>query len=152
MRRNAKKGENFFKRNAQKPLTKDEKEDIMKTLRENSALCRRRLAVWRQLPKLFPASSTLVACSKKTNAPKVVRFSFWKYTEPRRESRVEKIAGAICLPENLHLRKCLMANQTICNRLSGRAAKSATLVACSKNRQVAKSGLSILLIVLHFVF
>ena len=64
MRRNAKKGENFFKRNAQKPLTKDEKEDIMKTLRENSALCRRRLAVWRQLPKLFPASSTLVACSK----------------------------------------------------------------------------------------
>ena len=27
--------------------------------------CRCRLAVWRQLPKLFPASSTLVTCSKK---------------------------------------------------------------------------------------
>ena len=31
-----------------------------------------------KIPKLFPASSTLVTCSKKRNAPKVVRFSFWK--------------------------------------------------------------------------
>ena len=29
----------------------------------NSLLCRCRLAVWRQLPKLIPASSTLVTCS-----------------------------------------------------------------------------------------
>ncbi len=32
----------------------------MKTLE-----CRCRLAVWRQLPKLIPASSTLVTCSTK---------------------------------------------------------------------------------------
>ena len=37
-------------------------------------ICRCRLAVWRQLPKLFPASSTLVTCSKKKTHPSWVLF------------------------------------------------------------------------------
>ena len=41
---------------------------------------------------------------------------------------MEKIAGAICLPEKVAFISYLTANQTIDNRLSGRAAKGATLV------------------------
>ena len=40
---------------------------------------------------------------------------------------MEKIARAICLPDTVGLRINLTANQTIDNRLSGRAAKGATL-------------------------
>ena len=45
---------------------------------------------------------------------------------------MEKIAGAICLPYIVGLRVNLTANQTIDNRLSGRAAKGATLVSRAK--------------------
>jgi len=50
---------------------------------------------------------------------------------------VEKIAGAICLPYVVEKQKSLTANQTIDNRLSGRAAKGATLVTCSKIKRCA---------------
>ena len=54
----------------EKVLTIFAEMDIIKTT------CRCRLAVWRQLPKLFPASSTLVTCSKKINAPLRCVFLF----------------------------------------------------------------------------
>ena len=49
---------------------------VLKGQKPTQLKCRCRLAVWRQLPKLFPASSTLVTCSKKRNAPKRCDFLF----------------------------------------------------------------------------
>ncbi len=38
---------------------------IIERSKDADKVRRCRLAVWRQLPKLFPASSTLVTCSKR---------------------------------------------------------------------------------------
>ena len=54
--------------------------------------CRCRLAVWRQLPKLFPASSTLVTCSKKKDVPCGAFFLF--ALDRARESNSE---GEFCV-------------------------------------------------------
>ena len=45
----------------------------------DTEFCRCRLAVWRQLPKLIPASSTLVTCSKKGRLP-CEGVLFWRKT------------------------------------------------------------------------
>ena len=65
------------------------------------------------------------------NAPNAVRFLFWKTPRMRRESRVELRARASILPVKEQNQVRRKAKQTIINRLAGRAAKGATLVACS---------------------
>ena len=59
----------IFKKRREKALTFPLKTGIIRKLKDAPQSCgakisRCRLAVWRQLPKLLPASSTLVTCSK----------------------------------------------------------------------------------------
>ena len=100
-----------------------------KKRRAQTSRCR--LAVWRQLPKLLPASSTLVTCSKKTNVP-TGRFSFWEIKCLL--TRVE--GGAVlreqnALPYGGWITVNLTAKAAINNCRAGRAAKGETLVTCS---------------------
>ena len=53
---------------------------------------------------------------------------------------MEKIARAICLPDTVGLRINLTANQTIDNRLLGRAAKGASPASGTTNTQPLKKG------------
>ncbi len=53
----------------QKTVDKGREKRYNKNAENNQRLCRCRLAVWRQLPKLFPASSTPVTCSKNKEHP-----------------------------------------------------------------------------------
>ena len=87
--------------------------------------------VERHLAKVNVAGSNLVSRSKKMKRPCGV-FSFCCVLDISEICGERKIAGAICLPDKHVLRHSLTANQTIDNRLSGRAAKGATLVSRAK--------------------
>ena len=97
----------------------------------DTEFCRCRLAVWRQLPKLIPASSTLVTCSKKDAFLTEAFFFGVKRLLARVEggaaSGSEHFARSESFSATLHGK----TNSTVCC-LAGRAAKGETLVTCSK--------------------
>ncbi len=76
--------------------------------------CRNRLAVWRQLPKLLPAGSTPVSCSKQKAADFCQPPFVWNVPNTKRESRVEQIAERRFFCRRIaRLRKCCRQNERL---------------------------------------
>ena len=82
----------------------------------------------------------------KQKSTRVVLFCFGEYREPTRVEGGAVLREQNALPSEERITINLTAKDDIDNVGAGRAAKGATLVACSKNRKASKRGLSILLI------